>query len=482
MSDLSRTQRRRLATRLITRLGAATFVTGLALAGPQGLGIAGADTPGKADSSSGTATSQSPNAQRSSSSARRTAPDGAATRDSTSSRARVRGPAATAGPRAAAASTAAEPDSITRTAHTSASKAVVPSAASAAPQVAAAGTGSLTPRASHVEQGWVPGSVLAIFLSDGSLSHPDAGILVGNGFSFDGTTCATGASCNGGRAGLLFGNGGNGWNSGDGGSAGLIGNGGRGGNAPFPSYAAGGNGGSGGLLLGNGGDGGWAGTGANGGRAGNGGFFFGVGGHGGLGGSGAVKCDNATGCAVFTFGGKGGDGGRGGLFFGRSGLDGAQPLPLDSPLFAGYTPTYPVVLPTPPCAQADCNEINPDGTSTALFPPNNGSDPTKPIYPNVVLPAGTEVQRFGVPFGSFLSPLGTTLKELALAPASQVAQYSEYVVANPANLPPGYRIEQSTVLGWYGQPGGGTQYRIVDSKGNNASTQSLLDAGYLAYK
>ena len=133
----------------------------------------------------------------------------------------------------------------------------------------------------------------------------------------------------------------------------------------------------------------------------------------------------------------------------------------------------------------DCDEIDPDGDGTdghRTFPPNNGSDPSEPIYPNVVLPAGTVVQRFGVPFGSFLSPLGTTLQELALAPASQVAQYSEYVVANPANLPPGYRIEQSTVLGWYGQPGGGTQYRIVDSGGNNASMQSLLDSGYLAYK
>ena len=203
MSRSRKSGSNRLATRLTTRLGAATFVTGSALAGPQGLGIAGADASGKADSSSGTATSQSSNAQRPADSARRTATAGAAARGPAGSSS-AKAPAATAGPRAAAASTAAaaETDStkrIPRTPH----QTVVPSAASTTPPVAAAsGNRNLTPHAGQAAQG----SVLAIFVSNGTLSHPNAGILIGNGFSFDAITCATGVTCDGGRAGLLFGN------------------------------------------------------------------------------------------------------------------------------------------------------------------------------------------------------------------------------------------------------------------------------------
>jgi uncharacterized repeat protein (TIGR03803 family) len=99
---------------------------------------------------------------------------------------------------------------------------------------------------------WTPGSVLSIFVSNGTAAHPNAGLLVGNGFSYDATTCPTG-SCNGGNGGLL-GSGGNGYNGGDGGSAGWVGNGGNGGAAITVSN--GGNGGAGGMFLGNGGDGG----------------------------------------------------------------------------------------------------------------------------------------------------------------------------------------------------------------------------------
>ena len=56
------------------------------------------------------------------------------------------------------------------------------------------------------------------------------------------------------------------------------------------------------------------------------------------------------------------------------------------------------------------------------------------------------------------------------------------VVADPTALPPGYNIEQSQAAPWCGQPGGGIQYRIIGPTGNDASFQSLLDSGYLAYR
>jgi hypothetical protein len=39
-------------------------------------------------------------------------------------------------------------------------------------------------------------------LGDGTAEHPDGGLLLGNGFSYDASTCASGP-CNGGNAGLI---------------------------------------------------------------------------------------------------------------------------------------------------------------------------------------------------------------------------------------------------------------------------------------
>ena len=92
------------------------------------------------------------------------------------------------------------------------------------------------------------------------------GWLIGDGIDADPTTCT--APCNGGNAGLLWGNGGKGALGGNGGNAGLwIGNGGSGGNGVDAEYdpttgalihaaTAGGRGGSAGLMIGDGGDGG----------------------------------------------------------------------------------------------------------------------------------------------------------------------------------------------------------------------------------
>ena len=255
------------------------------------------------------------------------------------------------------------------------------------------GIGASAPTASSTGNavGWYPGLVISIFISNGTATRPDAGLLIGDGFSFDALSCTTPVGCNGGRAGFLLGNGGNGWNgtaNGNGGSAGLIGNGGNADHLPYdytqnlvfsranggagglllgnggngwaggnggsaglignggdadPSLrpiktaaagSAGGHGGNGGLLWGNGGDGGAATTGANGGNGGNSGFLFGIGGRGGTGGPGSVSC-SAPLCTVTNPGGKGGLGGWNGLFRDRAG-NGAQPLPLSSQNFVGY--------------------------------------------------------------------------------------------------------------------------------------------------
>lgn len=70
---------------------------------------------------------------------------------------------------------------------------------------------------------------IGIFIGDGTAEHPDAGLLIGNGYSWNALSCNGNDPCTGGSGGLLLGSGGAGFNGGDGGSAGWFGNGGAGG-------------------------------------------------------------------------------------------------------------------------------------------------------------------------------------------------------------------------------------------------------------
>lgn len=161
------------------------------------------------------------------------------------------------------------------------------------------------------------GAVVRLFVGNGTADHPDAGLLIGNGFSYDAGSCL-GAICRGGNGGVL-GNGGNGFNGGAGGAAGWIGHGGDGGNGI--AGQAGGSGGRGGLIAGDGGSGG------------NGGDSDSAGGPGGDGGNGGSV-------GTFSLWGRGGDGGKGGngsagaIFGGQPGTD---QLPYTIPAKPGVT-------------------------------------------------------------------------------------------------------------------------------------------------
>ncbi len=146
------------------------------------------------------------------------------------------------------------------------------------------------------------------------------------------------------------------------------------------------------------------------------------------------------------------------------------PLSPDSPLFDGYRP----IEPGPEFLSPDGGLIYPDA-----------SLPSKPyaipgtVVPEVSLHEGAIIDRFGSPYGSWLSPDGTPFAERALPPDSAHKPYYQYVVVNPDAIPPGYRIEQSQVAPWFHQPGGGIQYRILGPDGKDAPVESLTECGYL---
>jgi Hydrolase N-terminal helical domain/Tuberculosis necrotizing toxin len=148
----------------------------------------------------------------------------------------------------------------------------------------------------------------------------------------------------------------------------------------------------------------------------------------------------------------------------------AHPLPADSPLFDGYRP----IEPGPEFTKADGSLNYPDD----MLPSKPYAIPGT-VIPDAHLTPGTVIDRFGWSTGSYLSPEGVPFAERALDPDSALKPYCQYIVDDPAKLPPGYHIEESQAAPWFHQPGGGMQYRIIGPDGKNAPVDALLDSGYL---
>jgi hypothetical protein len=89
------------------------------------------------------------------------------------------------------------------------------------------------------------------------------------------------------------------------------------------------------------------------------------------------------------------------------------------------------------------------------------------------------LDRIGHPGGKWLSPEGTPYDERALAPGSLEREYHRYTVDANAGLPEGWQIEESVVEPWFGQPGGGIQYKLIAPEGERANVATLILRGFL---
>jgi len=71
-----------------------------------------------------------------------------------------------------------------------------------------AAAGVLTPTALASARTWQPGSVIRLFVSNGTAAHPNAGLVIGTGYSFGRSAgdCTVSSGCSGSRGGLLLGN------------------------------------------------------------------------------------------------------------------------------------------------------------------------------------------------------------------------------------------------------------------------------------
>lgn len=118
---------------------------------------------------------------------------------------------------------------------------------------------------------------------------------------------------------------------------------------------------------------------------------------------------------------------------------------------------------------------HPDGST--WYPPNNGAVGT-PVRTG--LEAGAKIDRFGAETGSYTSPAGQSLESRALPkvdPNTSAGKCREYVVT-----PRGKKylmVEKAEIAPWFDQPGGGTQYRLIDSAGNSMSVRDAVANGLL---
>jgi len=83
------------------------------------------------------------------------------------------------------------------------------------------------------------------------------------------------------------------------------------------------------------------------------------------------------------------------------------------------------------------------------YPPNNGALGEST---NTYLMPGDLIDRFGSPYGRYLSPTGTPLSMRALPPNANLSIYTQYQVAKP------FSVSAATVAPYYGDLGFGTQY------------------------
>ncbi|MFS0706356.1 TNT domain-containing protein [Cellulomonas sp. 179-A 9B4 NHS] len=118
------------------------------------------------------------------------------------------------------------------------------------------------------------------------------------------------------------------------------------------------------------------------------------------------------------------------------------------------------------------------------WPPNRGAVPGSEQI--ITLPPGRTMQfdRIGGEGGEYFSPPGTPFGDRALPPDRLNFQRwtCEVDPKSPLVTSGAVRIEESTIAPWFGQPGGGVQYRFLDPSGEPIPAWKLLDLKVLVDK
>ena len=102
---------------------------------------------------------------------------------------------------------------------------------------------------------------------------------------------------------------------------------------------------------------------------------------------------------------------------------------------------------------------------TIIWPQNDGFSNNPTI---ISLPSNTQVDRYGYDAGRFVSPLGVSYRERSLAPGTDQKPYNKFRVVNTI-----YNVQSGYAAPWFGEPGGGEQYKLPDTVANLLQSKNL---------
>ncbi|MEZ0112090.1 hypothetical protein ABH920_006109 [Catenulispora sp. EB89] len=120
------------------------------------------------------------------------------------------------------------------------------------------------------------------------------------------------------------------------------------------------------------------------------------------------------------------------------------------------------------------------------YPPDNGyviAPNGQPLEFQLTVSPGTDMDRFGSEYGSFLAPAGLPYAARSIPPQSldsnpaATCNYHDYQVLKP------FTVDAGPIAAWFAQPGGGLQYQLDSKLVPGAPTQLnvmwLVNNGYL---
>lgn len=115
------------------------------------------------------------------------------------------------------------------------------------------------------------------------------------------------------------------------------------------------------------------------------------------------------------------------------------------------------------------------------WPPHAGAVPGSQVV-RPITPADTmTIDRIGGNGGSYFSPLDTDFSQRSLPPDRLNFDRNSYSIdtSHPLVVQQDLRIESSDIAPWFGQPGGGIQYRFVNAMGEEVPAWVLIDSRVL---
>lgn len=123
---------------------------------------------------------------------------------------------------------------------------------------------------------------------------------------------------------------------------------------------------------------------------------------------------------------------------------------------------------------------NPGGL-TWDWPPHDGAVPGSEITQPLDGTTRLDLDRIGGPNGTYFSPDGTPFGQRALPPDRLNFQRTTYEIndANPLVQSGRFTVERSDIAPWFGQPGGGVQYRFFSPTGKELTQGDLLGLGII---